>query len=104
MVKAQGGYSPIWADRDVPPVRAGFLGKNSLQTGLSFPKSSVKAGICLKMPVKTGHFGHFGTKSSVKPGSFQIFRAAHPCHFWGRVTPREAVYLDVKSQIYVVSV
>ena len=44
-IKARGGgYAPIWADRDVPPGRAGFWAKDSLKTGLIFPKLSVKAG------------------------------------------------------------
>ena len=53
-----GGYSTIWSDRDVPPVRAGFSMKNSLKTGMKFEKIKVKTGLQAKVSqnstVKTG--------------------------------------------------
>ena len=44
-----GGVSPIWFDRDVPPVSAGFSMKNSLKTGMKFEKIKIKAGLQAKI-------------------------------------------------------
>ena len=84
-----GRYSPIWADRDVLPGRAGVLVKKIPKNGSNFPqivcKSVFLQDFCLKMAVKPAHFGNFCMKFSVKPGSLPIIRAEHPCDFWGGV-------------------
>ena len=85
-----GGYSPIWADRDVPPGRAGFWAKNSLKTGLSFPKSSVKAGFAGFLPQnagKTGSFWSFRQKILGKTGVPSNFPGGTPLSLLGSSTP-----------------
>ena len=40
-----GGHYPVWSDRDVPPVRAGFSSKISLKPGIKIAKIKVKTGL-----------------------------------------------------------
>ena len=55
-----GGGTPIYGLVGVcRPEGRVFGHQKSLKPGLIVQKSTVKAGFCLKMPVKTGYFGGF---------------------------------------------